>query len=167
MPDEPPKIIVDTDWKSQAQAEKEKLAQKAAPAKGNAGSGAPAGEGPDAPATFDDIVRMLAMQALTFLGEVPDPVSNQRIFAPEYAKRYIDMLGILEEKTKGNLDQEQGEALAAVGADLRMAYIEIGKAVAKAIAEGKIKPSQMGGGAGVVGPGSAGPIMGAGGPGPR
>lgn len=165
MPDEPPKIIVDSDWKSQAQAEKEKLTQKSAPASKGAATPSPGAqpgsaggpEGDGGPATFDDIVRMLAMQALTFLGEVPDPVSGQRIFAPEYARRYIDMLSVLEQKTKGNLDPDEGEALTAVAADLRMAYVEMTKAVAKAVAEGRIKPAAAAGSKGPIAPGP-GPI---------
>ncbi len=172
-----PKLIIDTDWKAQAQAEKEKLAQTVKPAAkpaagpnptpgaGSSPAGAlgdpSAGAPPEAdqPASFDELVRMLAMQALTFLGEIPDPQSGQRLFAPEYARRFIDMIGILEEKTKGNLSKEEDEGLRGVAADLRMAYVELSKAVAKAVAEGKIKPQSMpgargsapGAGSGVIG----------------
>ncbi len=135
MPGEEPKIIIDSDWKAQAQAEKEKLSQQAAPPKPAKGAGPEEEE-----ASFDEIIRMIAMQALTFLGEMPDPASGQRIFAPEYAKRYIDMLGILEEKTKGNLTAQEGESLSLLAADLRGAFVELNRAVAKAVAEGKIKP---------------------------
>lgn len=160
MPGDESKLIIDTDWKAQAQAEKEKLAQSVKPAaKPSGGPTAPGNATPDgaeAPGTiFDELVRMLAMQALTFLGEIPDPSSGQRMFAPEYAKRFIEMVNMLEEKTKNNLSKDEDEALKAIAADLRMAYVEISKAVAKAVAEGKIKPqggmggpmgSPMGGG---------------------
>lgn len=163
-PSEEPKLIIDTDWKAQAQAEKEKLAQTVKPPAKPAGSnptpaaaggsaqpqGAP---GPDEPANFDELIRMLAMQALTFLGEIPDPASGQRLFAPEYARRFIDMVNILEEKTKGNLTKDEDESLRAVAADLRMAYVEISKAVAKAVAEGKIKPRTSQGGLEIAQPG--------------
>jgi hypothetical protein len=147
MPGDESKLIIDTDWKAQAQAEKEKLAQTVKPAaKPAAGPGNATPDGAEAPGTiFDELVRMLAMQALTFLGEIPDPASGQRMFAPEYAKRFIDMVNMLEEKTKGNLSKDEDEALKAIAADLRMAYVEISKAVAKAVAEGKIKPQAMGG----------------------
>ncbi|MGD9789049.1 MAG: DUF1844 domain-containing protein [Phycisphaerales bacterium] len=165
MSNEEPKLIVDTDWKAQAQAEKERLAATSAPAgPGAARAGKAGAPGADEPVSFDEIVRMLAIQALTFLGEVPDPRSGQRVLAPEYARLYIDMLGVLEEKTKGNLSAEEAESLTATLGDLRMAYVEITKAVAKAVAEGKIKPSSaggpmggaMGGPGGVVGPGMGG-----------
>jgi Domain of unknown function (DUF1844) len=159
MPADEPKLIIDTDWKAQAQAEKAKLAEtvkpaaKPAPSVANPTPASPAATGPSSqpgnpaeePASFDELVRMLAMQALTFLGEIPDPASGQRMFAPEYARRFIDMIGVLEEKTKGNLTKEEDESLKGVGADLRMAYVELSKAVAKAVAEGKIKPRTAGG----------------------
>lgn len=175
-----PKLIIDTDWKAQAQAEKEKLAQKAAATKSagpglkvpgvagapSASGGASAGAGAAAAAgaageaeeelkPFGELMRMLAMQALSFLGEVPDPRTGQRMFAPEYARLYIDMLGSLEERTKGNLSKEEQEMLTGLLSDLRMTWVEMTKAVAKAVQEGKIKPSQMGGvsGPGIVTPG--------------
>jgi len=168
MSAEAPKIIVDTDWKSQAQAEKERLAAKSAPAAKPNSPGSGVAPGPDDPVRFDEIVRMLAIQALTYLGEVPDPRSGQRVFAPEYAKLYIDMLGVLEEKTKGNLSTEEADAMTGVLSDLRMTYVEMTKAVAQAVKEGKIKPQQMmpgggggGGGGGGVGAGGPGGIVGA------
>lgn len=177
-PNDEPKLIIDTDWKAQAQAEKEKLAQTVKPTAkptpgspgtnptqagaGSPGAGAQAGAmpgppGADEPANLDELVRMLAMQALTFLGEIPDPQSGQRMFAPEYARRFIDMIGVIEEKTKGNLTKEEDEGLKGVAADLRMAYVEISKAVAKAVAEGKIKPqTRTAGGLEIPGAGGGG-----------
>ncbi len=164
MPDEEPKLIIDTDWKSQAQAEKERLAAKAAPVKPAPGAPAAPGAAPaasgqsqDEPVRFEEIVRMFAMQALSYLGEVPDPRSGQRVFAPEYARLYIDMLGVLEEKTKGNLSPEEDAMLKGVVGDLRLTYVEMNQAVAKAVAEGKIKPQQAGG---VIKPAAGGVIPG-------
>ncbi len=180
-----PKLIVDTDWKAQAQAEKEKLAQKAAATKsagptlkvggaGGAGGGVGVGGGvgPSAGSAaggaeageelkpFEELMRMLAMQALSFLGEVPDPRTGQRMFAPEYARLYIDMMGSLEERTKGNLSKDEQEMLTGLLSDLRMTWVEMTKAVAKAVQEGKIKTVQPGqgglggaGGPGIVTPG--------------
>lgn len=182
MPDAPnpnadaSKLIVDTDWKAQAQAEKEKLAQKAAATKsagpslkvpGAAAAGVPgattsaaAAGGADAGEEikpFDELLRMLAMQALSFLGEMPDPRTGQRMFAPEYARLYIDMMSSLESRTKGNLSAEEQEMLTGLLSDLRMTWVEMTKAVAKAVQEGKIKTVQPGA-AGIGGPGGvAGP----------
>jgi hypothetical protein len=54
-------------------------------------------------------------------------------------------LGILEQKTKGNLSETEKAALEKALSQLRMAFVEVSKAVAKAIQEGKIKPAQAGG----------------------
>ncbi|NUQ67142.1 MAG: DUF1844 domain-containing protein [Phycisphaerales bacterium] len=135
--DEQPKIIIDSDWKSQAQAEKARLEAEAAKKQAQA---KPGGTGSDEPVTFEEICRMLAVQALTFLGEIPDPRTQQRVFAPELSKLYIDMLGVLEQKTKGNLSKAEEEFLTGLLQDARMAFVEVSKAVAKAVQEGKIKP---------------------------
>lgn len=140
MSGDQPKIIIDSDWKSQAQAEKERLSQKSEAAAAKSGK-----PGPDEPVTFEEIVRMFVMQALTFLGEVPDPRTGQRVLAPEYSRYYIDMLGVLEEKTKGNLTPEETQMLSEVVRDLRLSYAEVTKALAQAVKEGKIKPSASGG----------------------
>jgi hypothetical protein len=155
-----PKIIVDTDWKSQAQAEKEKLAaaEKAkAPAAAAPGSPAPAGldpHGQEVPQpNFEELVRMLATQALLYLGAFPDPETGRRMVSLELAQFNIDMLTMMEAKTKGNLDEREKEFITHMLYELRMQYVEISKAVAKAVEQGRISP---GGGPGV----GAGGMMG-------
>ncbi|MEY3229923.1 MAG: hypothetical protein RL689_10 [Planctomycetota bacterium] len=132
-----PKLIIDSDWKSQAQAEKEKLAEKAAPKPQEAADLRDVG--------FEDLVGMLATNTLSYLGYVPDPYTGQAMVSIEYAKFHIDLLGILEQKTKGNLSETEKAALEKALSQLRMAFVEVSKAVAKAIQEGKIKPAQAGG----------------------
>lgn len=164
-PDEP-KLIIDSDWKAQAQAEKERLAQKTAPKPAPAAA-APAeergeGEGrqPGEPVRFDDLVALLATQALSYMGYFADPRTGQAVVSLEYARLHIDMLGILEEKTKGNLSPEEQAALTRTVGELRMSFVELSKAVAKAVQEGKIRPMSAGGagaGGGISGPGVSGP----------
>lgn len=160
---EKPKIIVDTDWKSQAQAEKERLAaaeQARKPAPGDPGA-----EGP-AP-TFEELIRMLATQALLYLGAFPDPETGRRMVALELAQFNIDLLAMLEEKTRGNLEEEEAKFLKQMVQELRMQFVEIGKAVAKAVQEGKMPPQGggagpgggMGGGGGMMGGGMGGISM--------
>jgi hypothetical protein len=139
---ETPKIIVDTDWKSQAQAEKERLAAAEQARKGP-GGGAPE-EGQPAP-TFDELVRMLATQALLYLGAFPDPESGRRLVALELAQFNIELLAMLEEKTRGNLSEPEKNFLTQMIHELRLQYVEIAKAVAKAVEQGRAP------GAGVVG----------------
>lgn len=158
-----PKLIIDTDWKAQAQAEKERLSAQA-PAKPAAGPAAKpavptapgAGAGPAAPgveddqglpaeAGFQDLVSLLVTQALVYLGAFPDPKTGQAMVSLEYAKLHIDMLGVLEEKTKGNLSEPEAKLLNRAVGELRMEFVEVAKAVQQAIAQGKIKPQTMGG----------------------
>jgi hypothetical protein len=106
-PQQTPKIVVDDDWKSQARAEKERLAAEqqkprtaAAGAAGAPASGAPARAGaaagaehagvPDA--SFISHVATLASQALFALGALPDPQTGRRYLDIELAKYYIDTL---------------------------------------------------------------------------
>lgn len=141
---EQPKIIVDSDWKQEAQAEKERLAEqehKLEEAKAADGAG-----DPNRPLDFHDIVRMLATQALMYLGAFPDPQTGQAMLAPDMAKAHIDMLAVLEVKTAGNLDEDEAKELKAVVHELRLQFVEVNKAVAKAVEEGKIKPQSPGSG---------------------
>ncbi|MEO1510958.1 MAG: DUF1844 domain-containing protein, partial [Planctomycetota bacterium] len=141
MSDEP-KIIVDDDWKSQAQAEKQRLAEEAEQAKAEGG----AGSVPEK-LEFLDLVRMFAQQAMMYLGAIPEPESGRAVVSLPIAKMQIDLLGILEEKTKGNLSDDETALLSGVLQDLRMTFVEVSKAVDQAVAEGKLKPG-AGGGAG-------------------
>jgi hypothetical protein len=134
MSDEKPKLIVDEDWKNEANREKEKLAeQQAEAAKAKAEQAAK-------PIEFSDVVRMMASQAAMYLGVIPEPQSQQRILAPDMAKTHIDILGVLEEKTKGNLTDEETAELSETVRELRNIFVETTGAVEKAIADGTINP---------------------------
>ena len=142
---ETPKIIVDSDWKQQAQAEKEKLRKAEQERQARQQAAGDPEDGDAKPIGFTDIMRMLATQALMYLGAIADPETGKAMLAPDMARAYIDMLGVLEEKTKGNLDEEEARELSMIANELRMNYVEVSKAIEKAIAEGKIKPGQFGG----------------------
>lgn len=151
MPDEDrPKIIIDDDWKAQAQAEKAKLAEKEkakppAPATPGDPAASPAAREDDEPIGFPDLIQMLASQALLYMGAVPDPQSGRAVVSLPMARAHIDLLGILETKTKGNLTDEEAKLLQGVLYELRMQYVELGRAIEKAIKEGKISPAQAAG----------------------
>jgi len=124
------KIIVDEDWKSQVEKEKETQKQQGQPAaeddsqpQGTAGEG----EGQPPPASIDVLVSSLATQAMFGLGQIPDPETGQPVLRPDFAKYHIDMLAVLEEKTQGNLTDEETKALSNVVHELRMAYVAITK----------------------------------------
>ncbi|MHC4975012.1 MAG: DUF1844 domain-containing protein [Planctomycetota bacterium] len=136
--DEAPKIVVDSDWKAEAQAEKEKLKQQESEQEA---SGAPKpGELPEA--NFMSIVRMMATQALMYLGAFPDPQTGQAILAPEYAQYHIDLLGVLEEKTQGNLSDDESKEVAELLRELRQRFVEIMGSVSEAMAKEQAEKGQ-------------------------
>ena len=120
-----PKIIIDEDWKSQVQAEKEEAQRK----KDEQPSGEASGDGTSdvelPPASFSFLLTTLATQAMASLGQLPDPVEGKPVVRLSHAKHYIDTLGILEEKTKGNLTQEESNMLNGLSHQLRMAYVAV------------------------------------------
>lgn len=63
-------------------------------------------------------------QVLTFLGEIPNPETQQRERNLPMAKYLIDTLGIIQEKTKGNLTSEEKKHLDGLLADLRLLYVK-------------------------------------------
>jgi hypothetical protein len=75
------------------------------------------------PVDFTWFVVSLATQAMVLLGEVPDPQTNQRALNLDAARQTIDILGILADKTKGNLSAEEDRLLQDVLANLRMSFV--------------------------------------------
>ena len=102
---------------------------------------APHGAGPDPsmagmppesdvpPADFSTYVIMLANTVMMMLGQVPDPVTQQRRLDLVQAKHTIDILMMLSEKTKGNLNAEEQKLLEDVMPQLQMAYVQISRQV--------------------------------------
>ena len=68
----------------------------------------------------------LSTQALAALGYIPDPVSGQPMVNRDLAKHLIDILGILEEKTQGNLDENESALITETVHQLRMAFVSSG-----------------------------------------
>jgi hypothetical protein len=81
----------------------------------------PAGEFPEI--TFSSFVLSLSTSALVHLGEVPDPLTQKRDKLLPLAKQTIDMLGMLRDKTQGNLSPDEGKLLDHLLADLRWRYV--------------------------------------------
>lgn len=80
---------------------------------------------------FATFILSLSHSALMHLGEAPDPETNRVEVNLPLAKQNIDILGLLEEKTKGNLTGDEERLLAQVLFDLRMRYVERSKGAAK------------------------------------
>jgi hypothetical protein len=76
------------------------------------------------PIDFATFVLSLAHSARMHLGEEPHPETNKVEADLPLAKQNIDILGLLEDKTKGNLTGDEERLLAQVLFDLRMRYVE-------------------------------------------
>lgn len=169
-PEQVPKLIIDEDWKTQVQREKEQLKQKleegASPANSPESASSPT-QSPDAgntvasstvagnsvdghtassstfqksrstaqtkppplpPASFTLLVTTLATQAMAAMGLMP--ASEDEAAPPvnlDFAKHFIDMLSVLEDKTKGNLVDEEQNFLQDTLHQLRMAFVAVSK----------------------------------------
>jgi Domain of unknown function (DUF1844) len=73
---------------------------------------------------FAAFVISLSTQALMHLGEIPDPMTNEPVRDLPAAQNMIDILGMLQDKTRGNLDQNEESLLRSILFDLRMKYVE-------------------------------------------
>ena len=72
---------------------------------------------------FSSFILSLSSSALFHFGEIPDPVTNKKQRNLSMAKQTIDILGILKEKTTGNLKKEEESLLENLLYDLRMRYV--------------------------------------------
>jgi hypothetical protein len=127
-----PKIVVDEDWKGKVEREKEaaEVARQATQqeATGDTGEAQQQSAGQIPPASFGVLISSFAAQAMTAMGQIPDPVEGHAVVRPDLAKHCIDMLGMLEEKTKGNLTPEETRMLSDVLHQLRMLFVATRKA---------------------------------------
>ena len=85
----------------------------------------------DEPVNFSTFVLGLSTQALLHLGEIPDPASNTTQRDLGAAKHVIDILAILREKTRSNLEPDEEALLDSMLYDLRMRYVELARRVTK------------------------------------
>jgi hypothetical protein len=74
--------------------------------------------------SFSAFVYSLSTSALVHLGEIPEPITEKMDKNLPLAKQTIDILGILQEKTKGNLTQDEENLLNSFLYDLRMRYVK-------------------------------------------
>ncbi len=118
------KIIVDEDWKQQAQREKEVLASNEETQKEKK-HGRSAARGPLPEGNFAALLSMLTTQALFAMGLLQIKGQEKREPDLELAKYNIDILETLEEKTKGNLTEEEQRILAETLNELRMSYVKL------------------------------------------
>jgi Domain of unknown function (DUF1844) len=77
----------------------------------------------DDPASFLSLIMSLASNAAASLGMMPHPVTGETGVDLKTAKHWIDVLGMLEQKTQGNLDPQEAQVVESLLADLRMQYV--------------------------------------------
>ena len=145
--DPAPKLHVDSDWKTEARAEKARL-ESVEEAKEKNG-GRPPGPGEMPEADMRALIGVLASQAIMGLGAVGDPKGGKVVVDLPGSQFCIDLLAVLEKKTKGNLSDEEAKELAQILAELRGRYVQISHLIAKQAEAG---PGTAAGAAGGVQP---------------
>jgi len=123
-PNAAPKIEIDSDWKAEAKAEKQKLAQ----AEQKVEERTEARKTPDA--DFRGLLGALASQALMGLGMHQDPSGKGVMVDLDGSKFVIDLIGVVAEKTKGNLSEEEETELKQLHSELQNRFVQIAQLVA-------------------------------------
>lgn len=80
--------------------------------------------GPLPEVTMSTFIFSLSSSALMHLGEIAEPGTSKVLVDLPIAKQIIDTLGMLQEKTRGNLDQDEDKLLSSVLYDLRMRFVQ-------------------------------------------
>jgi hypothetical protein len=78
---------------------------------------------------FVEFVMMQAQNAALFLGQIPNPKTGEGEVNLELAKMFIDQLAMIQEKTRGNLSNEETTVLRNTLSNLQMAYVEVARQV--------------------------------------
>ncbi len=73
---------------------------------------------------FSSFILSLYSSGLVQLGKVEDPITRKKNINLDLAKHTIEMIAMLEEKTKGNLTQEENKLLEALLNEIRLAFVE-------------------------------------------
>jgi hypothetical protein len=127
-------IKSDDEWKERVRAEAVRAGSPSASTDEPAGSGAtspPPKSRPQIearqlpPANLSTLVSMLGTQAMVALGVLPDPSTGEADLQPALAKHFIDLLGMLEVKTKEHLTIDEQRMLNSTLHELRMAFVHV------------------------------------------
>ena len=129
----PSKIIIDEDWKTQAQREKEELERRLSETSSKEEAALDGVGGPMPPPTLMTWISTIATQAAMGLGQIPDPITGKADISLEHAKYFIDSLQMLEDKTAGNRTDDESRTLTSLLHSLRLAYLDVGQALAARI----------------------------------
>ena len=88
--------------------------------------------GADDPASFASFMMSIASNAASSLGMMEHPVTGKREVDLELGKHWVDVLGMLQQKTRGNLLPQEQQILEGLLADLRMQYVSLTNTAPKA-----------------------------------
>jgi phosphoribosylaminoimidazole-succinocarboxamide synthase len=89
---------------------------------------------------FIEFVMMQAQNAALFLGQIPNPQSGKGEVNLEVAKMFIDQLAMIQEKTRGNLSNEESTVLRNALSNLQLAYVEVARGSSAAVPSEKKAP---------------------------
>jgi hypothetical protein len=81
--------------------------------------------GAEDPASFINFLMSIASNAAAALGMMEHPVTGERGVDPELARHWINVLGMLQQKTRGNLEPQEQQIFEGLLADLRMQYVSL------------------------------------------
>lgn len=84
--------------------------------------------GADDPTSFVNFLSTIATNAAAALGAVPHPATGKKSLDLDTGKYWLDVLGMIRDKTKGNLHKEESRLLDGLLADLRMQYVQLVRA---------------------------------------
>ena len=100
------------------------------------------------PASFVNFLSMLATNAATALGAVPNPATGKRMLDLDTGKYWLDVLGMIKEKTSNNLHPQEARLLDGLLGDLRMQYVQLVRATEEKL---KAQAAQQFSGADILG----------------
>jgi hypothetical protein len=80
---------------------------------------------------FIEFVMMHAQNAALFLGQIPNPKTGEGEVNLDLAKMFIDQLAMIQEKTRGNLTNEESTVLRNALSNLQMVYVEVARETPK------------------------------------
>ena len=80
---------------------------------------------------FIEFVMMHAQNAALFLGQIPNPKTGEGEVNLELAKMFIDQLAMIQEKTRGNLTNDESTVLKNTLSNLQMVYVEVARQAPK------------------------------------
>ena len=91
---------------------------------------------------FIEFVMMHAQNAALFLGQIPNPKTGEGKVNLELAKMFIDQLAMVQEKTRGNLTNEEATVLRNTLSNLQMVYVEVAQQTPKGAAQPEQPPAE-------------------------